>query len=672
MHQPLYKNGTTGEYEMPWTFLHAIKDYYDMPWHVSQFEGLKVCFNLTPVLIAQLKEYASGKAKCKFLRLMRKPVKELLPEEKNWLLRFLFHGNVETMVKPFKLYYEFFLKFEQEDQEDFIRNISNQDFLNIEVLFLLSWCGKYLRENSPTVKRLIDRESVFSEEEKLELLEELQKFTGKILPLYRALRTQKKIEITTTPYYHPILPLLLKIESARESAPSVRLPALHVNFTDDAELQVETAFRKSEEIFGKVEGVWPAEGGISEDSLILLRERGAKWCASDEEILFKSLDRRSGTREFLYRVYSFKGVKLLFRDRELSDLIGFVYKGWNENEAVNDFLQRLKKIESQFKTPVVSIILDGENCWEFYRDNGYPFRERLYRALTQESWIETTFPSELQPTETLGKVVAGSWIGGNFLTWVGEPEKNRAWELLGITKLNIEEAKEHPNYKEARERILTAEGSDWFWWFGKKHYSKFLEEFDKLFRSNLIGAYKLVDRSVPKELLFPINRSKISVSSSPRNYVEAVIDGEVTSYYEWLDAGRVNLLGFATMEKGNFIMKELFYGYDQQGNLFLRIDGNWEKLKGTHFEVILEFSEREEKKFTVKPTGEVEGCKSGRSALKRVLEVKLPSECLKGIMGRKSHLTVKLIVRGKLIEEAPFLSFALLDLSRNFSFEWMV
>ncbi|ADU96944.1 glycoside hydrolase family 57 [Thermovibrio ammonificans HB-1] len=671
MHQPLYRNGITGEYEMPWVFLHGIKDYYDMAWHASKFEGLKVTFNLTPVLIKQLKEYGEGKANCKFLELMKRPVKELQNHEKRWLLQFLFHGNVETMVKPFKHYYELFLRFERESQEgSFLKNLTSQDFLNLEVLFLLSWCGRYLRENSRVVKRLVEKESVFSEEEKLELIGELLRFTGKVIPLYSRLSREGKVEVSTTPYYHPILPLLLNIEAAKESTPDVRLPALHVNFKDDAELQTEKAIKEVKELFDFKGGVWPAEGGVSEEALKLLKEKGANWCATDEEVLFKSLSRRFGTREPLYRVYSYEGLKLLFRDRELSDLIGFVYKSWREDDAVEDFTGRLKRIGEQFKEPVVSVILDGENCWEFYRENGYPFREKLYRTLSQLEWVESVFPSELEATEKLERVVAGSWIGGNFLTWVGDREKNRAWELLGITKLNLEEERENDNYRKAKEKLLAAEGSDWFWWFGKGHYTPFSQTFDRLFRSNLIAVYKLLNKTIPQELFTPISRFKSSASEPPRNFVKAQVDGQVTSYYEWLEAGKVDLLEFSTMATQGFVMRELYYGYDRNGNLYLRVDGDWKRLKGRRFQVVFEISGKEKKSFTVEPNGTVTGCKGAKGALNRILEVEIPAECLSE-RGRL-YLTVKLVVDGKVVEEAPFLSYALLDLSRDFSSEWMV
>ncbi|WP_457681518.1 glycoside hydrolase family 57 protein [Thermovibrio sp.] len=668
MHQPLYRNGITGEYQMPWVFLHSIKDYYDMPWHLSKF-NLKAAFNLTPVLIEQIEEYGKGGKRCRFIYLMRKEVKELSLKEKEWLLQFLFRANLETMIKPLKDYYKLFLH--REISEEFLSEVSNQDFLNLQVLFLLSWCGKFLRENSKVVKRLLEKESVFTQKEKEELLNELLQFTGKVIPLYRELYKKGQIEITTTPYYHPILPLLIDINCAREATPEVKLPALHVNFSDDAREQVERGLKKSRDVFGEVKGVWPAEGGVSGEALELLKEKGVSWSATDEEILFKSLQEKTGSREPLYRVYSYKGLKLLFRDRELSDLIGFTYKSWREEDAVNDFISRLERIRKEFKGATVSVILDGENCWEFYRENGYPFRELLYQKLQESPFIETVLPREVEAERELKRIFPGSWIGGNFLTWIGEEEKNRAWELVGITKLMVEKEREREGYLRAKEKLLAAEGSDWFWWFGEGHYTPFKEQFEELFKSSLIGALKELELEVPRELLLPISKKREEGGRAPKNYLKPEVDGRISNYYEWLEAGKVRLADFSTMESSAFLLKELYYGYDEEGNLYLRVDGRWQELKGKEFRVRIRLYEKEEKEFVVE--GErVLGCEGGKAKVDKVLEVEIPRECLGELSGKVVYLRVILEVEGKVKEELPLYAPAKLVLNRDFSTEWMV
>ncbi len=668
MHQPYYKNPISGEFELPWVFLHGIKDYIDMPWQAGRFKGLKITFNLTPSLIVQLNEYSRKEVKCRFLNLMKKKVNDLSLEEKKFLARFFLNPSMKRLSERVSGLKDFLIRFEKEpDIDKFCREVEDHNFLKLQVLYLLSWCGEMVRRSSKVVKELLKRDGVFTEEEKLELIYELQDYLSKVIPLYKKLQEEGKAEITVSPFYHPILPLLINVESARESTPNVKLPSISVSLREDAVVQVKRAVELYKEIFGKEpEGVWPAEGGVSNEALELLSGVGFKWGATDEEVLFKSLIEKVGNKSPLYKAYSYRGkLKLFFRDRELSDLIGFTYKTWKEEDAVKDFISRLRKIEENYPNSVVSVILDGENCWEYYRNNGFEFREELYKALTENNWIETSFFSQVEPEGSLNSVVAGSWINGNFLNWVGDDEKNRAWELLGITRAEIDQN------EEALERVLVAEGSDWFWWFGRGHRSEFVDEFDRLFRSNLIDALRIARKRIPKELLSPI-KEKVSLSTSPSYYIKPEIDGEVTSYFEWLNAGRVELTSFSTTESSCVYMKELYYGYDREGNLYIRIDGSWDKLKGKEVKVILELFGREHKRLSIKVGEGSQECPGIKSALKKVLEIFIPSPCIKEFMGGRVNFTVKLVVDGAFIEEAPFLSYGVLELCREFENEWMV
>jgi len=669
MHQPVYKNGLTGEYELPWVFLHAIKDYYDMPWHLSRFPKVKAVFNLTPSLVFQLEEYASGKAKCRFLSLISKSVKELSLEEKSYLVK-IFFSTSPKLLSSFNFLKELAIKFQRDKKRNFCKNLTNQDFLNLQVLFLLSWCGNFLKSENEFVKKLIDKGSAFSESEKQELLAELLRFTGKVVPLYRELSERGQIELTTTPFYHPILPLLIDMRIAKVSTPDVKLPALHVSFKDDAQVQLERALSFHRQRFGDVKGVWCSEGAVSEETLKLLSDKAVDWTATDEEILFRSLEEHIGTREPLYKVYSFKGVKLIFRDRELSDLIGFVYKGWESRQAAEDFLKRLRNIYDSFSSPVVSVVLDGENCWEFYDNNGYEFREFLYGGISESDWIETVFPSDLKAGRELSRLFPGSWIGGNFLTWIGDDEKNRAWELLGTAKLEIERRKGDDS---VRKHLLIAEGSDWFWWFGKGHYSPFSHDFDRLFRSQLIAIYRELGADIPHNLLSPVKRFTQEKSIPPRGYVKPVIDGEVTNYYEWLLAGEIDLLEFSTMETSSFVMERLYYGYDEEGNLYLRIDGNWEKFLNRKFELIVDLEGEKLHRFSFAFSGNrgtAPECEGSEAALKKVLEIAIPSSCLERT--ERLKLAVKLFINGKFLEEAPHFTYGVLELSKDFETDWIV
>ncbi|NIA11785.1 MAG: glycoside hydrolase [Nitrospiraceae bacterium] len=673
MHQPIYRNGLTGEYELPWVFLHAIKDYYDMPWHISRFPKLKATFNLTPSLVYQLEDYASGNANCKFLRLMEKPVKELEEDEKTFLIRIFFSPS-PNLFSHFELYKRLYLNYQRDSLKEFCRNLTNQDFLNLEVFFLLSWCGSFLRKNNPLVRNMLEEGSAFSEDAKGRLLSELKLFIGKILPLYRELERKGQIEISTTPFYHPILPLLLDMSSAKESVPDIRLPAVHANLRKDGEAQLDKALSFHRKRFKEALGVWPAEGGISNDTIGLFIRKGIRWTASDEDVLFRSLEEHVGTREPLYRVYSYRdSINLIFRDKELSSLIGFVYRGWRPDDAAKDFIERLRRIESSYDEPVVSVILDGENCWEFYDKNGFDFREKLYSSLSESEWIDTVKPSELEASSSLRRVVAGSWIGGNFLTWIGDPDKNRAWELIGMAKLQFE--KSGKENEEANEHILISEGSDWFWWLGKGHYTPFPQEFDRLFRSHLIKVYRILGSGIPNSLFTPVKRFKAKMVKPPKCYISVNVDGEVSSYFEWLNSGEIELLEFPTMDSLSFIMRKAYYGYNENRTLFLRVDGQWKKLIGRNLEVVVELSGEEVKSFSFSlKNGRAFSpeCESAVAVLGRILEVSIPSDCLGKLSRSKAGLKIKLFVDGKLFEEAPPFSFATVDMSRNFETEWMV
>ncbi len=678
MHQPTYVDPLTGEFEMPWVFLHAIKDYYDMPRHVEE-AGIKATFNLTPCLIEQLQLYESDPSKCRFLSLMKKPVSKLTRDEKKHLLKFLFKGNLKNMIMPLRFYYELFLKKERsESEEEFLSWISNQDFLNLEVLFLLSWTGAFVRRESDVVKNLIKKESVFSEEEKLRLIDELLKFSKKVLPLYSKLKEEGLIELTTTPYYHPILPLLIDMQVAKQATPDVKLPAVHATFKDDALLQVKLAKEKFLEAFGfEPEGVWPAEGAVSEDALRLLKGEGFRWSATDEEILFKSLHEKTGDRSPLYRVYEFEGLKIFFRDRTLSDLIGFSYANWKAQDAVNDFKERLRKIRQSYGGAVVSVILDGENCWESYESNGKDFISGLYKSLAESDECETVLPSDVKATSELKRVFAGSWIGGNFLTWVGDEEKNRAWELLGLTKVFYETRQKDGN-DEALKCLLTAEGSDWFWWFGKGHFTEFSDVFDYLFRANLMKVYKSFGQDIPDELLSPVKSSTAEpVSQEPNFYIKPIIDGKITSYFEWLNAGKIPLAGFSAMETSSFRLKELYYGYDEDKNLYIRIDGKFEDILEKGYSLEIEMIGKQKlsiiTELSKKCRAKVKkSCMPIEAAVDKIFEAKIPLRCLNVDKDGIIEVCVKLFQNGRLVEEVPLFGFAKLNVAKEFTYEWMV
>lgn len=668
MHQPYYKNPFTNLFEMPWTFLHAIKDYYEMPWYLSNYPNIKATFNLVPSLIQQINEYIENPDYCYFLKTVKKPVEELTENEKSYLTDILFSANLNTMIKPLERYYQLYLK-----KHSAGIKFTNQELLDLEVLFLLSWSGNYLRENNKTVKKLLQKKQGYTEEEKNNLIDDLLEFLKEIIPFYKKLHKQGQIEISTTPYYHPILPLLLDINSAKESLSNINLPKVKSGFKDDADIQVKKAIEYYSKIFGKnPEGFWPSEGSISNDTIKMFKDNNVKWTASDEDVLFGSLNNKN--IDNVYKVYEFQGVKIFFRDKYLSDAIGFRYQNLNPSTAVKDFMLRLKHIyEKSDFNPVVSVILDGENAWEFYKNNGKDFFDTLYKEISNQDWLESiTFSEVLQKDisiEKLNSIKAGSWIYGNFATWIGHKEKNKAWEYLSETKQILEFEKENKNYQKAKEHLLIAEGSDWFWWYGDDHFSHYSDKFDLLFRLNLQKIYTLLKKDIPSKLLRPIKKLyKEPIIKEPTAFIKPIIDGYISNYFEWLAAGEVDLTFDMSSMSFDTILKKLYYGYDES-YLYLRLDGKIENIKDKDYILKISLLSTCEIEFSLPLSSKIEDINGINVCANKVVEVAIPLnlfEC------RKFDIAFAIIKEDQVIEKLPIYSVLTLDISKDFTYDWIV
>lgn len=581
MHQPYYKDNLSNTTLMPWVFLHAIKDYYDMPWYLEKFPNIKATFNLVPSLMLQIDEYIDRKANDKLINIIKKDVGSLKIEELQFLEEFLFLSNEKNMIKPLNRYHELLLKYKSNSNS--LDQFSYQELNELQVLFLLSWCGNYLRENSYLIKSLITQGSNYSHEQKIELLDELYDFLSKIVPYYKKLAQTNQIAISTTPFYHPILPLLLDRNSAKEAKSGVVLPNSFENYEEYAKLQVSKAvdFFKEKFDYAPV-GFWPSEGSVSMKTLELLQSNNIKWVATDEEILFKSINTHN--KEDLYKPYFLKGerqdINLFFRDKYLSDLIGFEYSKKESLQAAQDFISHLKNIYLNANdSTLVSVILDGENAWEFYPNNAQDFFENLYRLINEQEWCETVLFDEvsklpIQQVE-LPKLATGSWINGNFDIWIGSSEKNKAWELLDLTKQNFEELKDQLDesvIKKVEREFLIALGSDWFWWYGDDHFTELNHQFDEQFRAHLKNIYKLLDLEIPSEIFMPIVKKvkKDSGHIKPTDFITPFVDGNMSNFFEWLNSGFIDIKKeFSTMDSSSSLVEALYYGKDKLGNLYL-------------------------------------------------------------------------------------------------------
>jgi len=601
-HQPFYKDPLSNRYELPWVRLHATKDYYDMVALLEEFPKIRANFNLVPSLLVQLEDYAQGKAHDKFLGLTQKAAADLSFEERQFILHNFFMANWENMIDPYPRYRELLDKRGRSPWgEDYARvpaYFKEQDWRDLQVWFNLAWFDPWWRERDGFIRGLVEKGRGFTEEEKHKLLEKQYEICGLVAMKHRQMMERGQIEITATPFYHPILPLLCDTEASRMAMPHVNLPHQRFQHHEDAKAQIERALADHEKRFGrKPRGMWPSEGSVSEQAAELMMEAGVEWAATDEAVLAKSLQPDPFSRDDIYEPYQFqrgsKNLNFFFRDHELSDAIGFVYAGWNSHDAVEDFIRRLHGIRERLKVRdgahprphVASVILDGENCWEYYKQDGLPFLRELYQRLSEEPLLQTVCGSayldEVKELRHLPRLWSGSWIDANFSIWIGHHEDNQAWDFLYRTRQFLvqyleshPEAAGSPQAQLAWDEIYIAEGSDWCWWYGDDHSSANDETFDYLFRKHLMNVYTVLGSKIPDDLHIPIKIKRVvSAVKPPVDFVTPQIDGRVTSYFEWQAAGSYQTEAGATgtMHRAQNLVKAIYFGFDLN-NLYFRLD----------------------------------------------------------------------------------------------------
>lgn len=661
MHQPDYRRND-GMMSMPWVFLHAIKDYYDMPWLLSLYPGLKGTFNITPSLIEQLSLYREPLQNDYFLSLWERHPSMLDEHQKEWVIKLCKATQYETMVKKMERFEALFHR----------RKYSDADFIDLETVFLLAWCGNYLRRENDVVKELIDKKSGYTQLDKTRLLETLCAFIETILPFYASLQERGIISVSTTPYYHPIMPLLIDMENATRANEYTPLPERVFSLKEDALLHVERSIELYIKTFGKIpRGFWPAEGAVDEASLRIYKKYGIKWIATDEAVLFNShpdLERKD-----LYQSYLYDGVTIGFRDHELSDLIGFTYRFKPPRDAAEHFIRMVEKIGTAQNDPTVFVIVDGENAWEFFEGNGFDFFSSLYTHLTNSSWCHTVTFDEVShfPSRPLKNIIPGSWINGNFDTWVGHFQKNRAWELIYQTHRDVENFSGKIS-EEAVEKIndhfLKAECSDWFWWYGDDHPTEFGYEFDLLFRENLIAIYRFLEIPPPANLFEPIivRRNLTPFWVKPQNAISPVIDGQYRSFFEWAGCGSINeQIIYSTMEGMRGPIEMILYGYDEK-SLYLAFDGDFANRSELALVMIIEETG---KQFTF-PLEEPDSTEGIQIALDERLEIGISRIYFKSHTA--VHLRFELIRGERVIQTMPGSGPLLVDLDENYAGNWFI
>lgn len=589
MHQPNYIIPNTNSFAMPWVRFHGLKDYLDMPKMVSQFENVKVTFNLVPSLIDQIELYEKG-YNDPHLDLSEIKAELLSESQKREILTTFFNVPEKTMIKPYHKFRKMHRKVKDNINQSILASLfSSDEIRDIQIWSNLVWIDPIFR-NDEKIKYLYDKGEHFTEDDKHVLLSWQKEFLKKIIPTYRDLFSQKKIDVSFTPYYHPILPLLCDTESALEALPKLKLPENRFKYPEDARAQIEMSVKKFESIFGEpLKGMWPSEGSISEETAEIAYQAGIKWLGGDEQVLYHSL-RKSNIEikgDLFPTVYQYKnGMKFLFRNHFISDRIGFVYSSMEPEDAARDFINNILKIReknlSRIEQTVIPIILDGENAWEYFPNDGYDFLTGLYKRLDEEPLIQTVTFSEavdMIPAQKLNSIFAGSWINHNFKVWIGHKEDNQAWDLLYKVRKTLTEFEQQNQdfdktaIQNAWKQIYIAEGSDWCWWYGDEHRNPSNTQFDILYRKHLASVYEFLNLEIPEELSIPIFKDIEELHIiEPEILLSPKIDGRISHFYEWSGAGCLDIRNSgSTMHLSEKNISKIYHAYDHT-NIYFRLD----------------------------------------------------------------------------------------------------
>lgn len=596
MHQPSYRDPVTGEVLLPWVRLHGVKDYSDMA-TVLELTGAaepRMTVNWVPGLLDQIdamRQPEYGRRE-RFWRLSTRPAEELSASEIDVIRQHFFSLPHETMLEPYERYRELRDKVRATDRLD------PAELSDLQVWFNLAWCGLHARQH-PTVQALLARGRGFSDADKQALLEAQREVVLGLVARWRALSDQGRVELSASPYYHPILPLLCDTEQARAADPSTPLPVLRFRWKADADAHIRLALDAHRRHFGQApRGMWPSEGSVSAEILPLMRSARVSWLVTDEAILWKTLGGRAypgapgaggatNRPTDKYHPWTLDGVTLFFRDHGLSDKIGFVYARWPRQRAYADFVQSLvaiRRLTEPEGDAVVVIALDGENCWEHYPGGITEFLPGLLDAIAETPGLTLGTLSEVQaavPARPLPGLGTGSWIDGTFRTWLGDPVKNKAWDLLAETRQAVKRPMSELLASDPglADLVMRSEASDWWWWFGEGHSTAFDGEFDALFRDHLKAIWLALGETPPEELkssVYDLAASGLAPGPQPQrvkapmNQLDIALDGSASWYFKWLGAGEI-LQSYGAIHRAESLLSRVLYGNDDEA-LYLRLD----------------------------------------------------------------------------------------------------
>lgn len=607
-HQPQYYKDDAGVYTRPWVRVHATKDYYDMAATVAKYPNVHITFNLTPVLIEQLNDFVDNGAKDQYWVLAEVPADQLTDEQKTFILTRFFDANWDNMIRShpgYKRLLDLRGGTTEEAIAKAVTTFTEQDFRDLQIWFNLTWIDPDELAKEP-LKTLVAKDHDFAESDKAILFTEVKRIMAEVIPIHKQLLEAGQIEVITTPLAHPILPLIYNSDEAATGNPDAELPT-QFSYVQDGIAQLNQSVEIYKETYGvEPKGLWPGEGAVSQDIVPLVSNAGYSWMASGEQELAASLGIGSFTRDSndtvlqadqLYRPYFVEGradgpiqggkVMMVFRDSVISDKLGFTYSQTPGKEAAADVMHRLENIRQELKKEgatgphLVSIILDGENAWEYYPNDGKEFLNALYADLSESTTIKTVTPSEylamFPEQESLPTLFSGAWFSQNYDTWIGEPEETIAWNYLGKTRkflAEYETGKATPPSEEALTQAFQymyfAEGSDWFWWYGSDQDSGNDAYFDQGFRSLLAKVYETLEVPVPTYVKVPIIAKSVVVTTQEfSGSFTPTIDGNA-SEGEWDKAAYYPFAGGAMASADN-VASGFYYGVDSK-NMYLRID----------------------------------------------------------------------------------------------------
>ena len=613
-HQPFYKDLVTGEYRLPWVRLHALKDYYGMVKLLDEFPNVHQTFNLVPSLIAQIQDYVAGTAQDPFLKVAAKPARDLTSEERRFALQYLFQANPANMIGRYPRYKELWEIFRGagDSPERADKYFQPHDFTDLQVLSQIAWFDEFFLAD-PEVAALVKKGHGYTLEDQAFVIARERELLGKVLPAHATAAQQGTVEISTSPFYHPILPLVCDTNQGGISSPGLPLPQNRFRHPEDAREQLKRGLDLHLQVFGvRPVGVWPSEGSVSEEVLAIAQNLGVRWMATDEGVLGRSLGinfSRDGhgrlpleNAEKLYDIHRFETASaqmyLVFRDHTISDLVGFVYSGMPAAEAAQHLIRNIKDagqlIIDKGRDAIIPVILDGENAWEYYPQSGREFLRRFYDGLQNDKGIEAVTVSEAisrhKQFPKLSSLVPGSWINANFNVWIGAPEDNKSWDYLYHARNFYAEAAARATETQrqlAFEEILISEGSDWNWWYGPEHHSANDRDFDELYRKHLSNVYQALGATPPDYLAQPITATASRPAFTPQtSYIHPKVAGDMVRYFEWMGAAVYTAdRRSGSMHGKQFLVDSVYAGIDET-YVYGRLDFAG-KVPGMDFELVV-------------------------------------------------------------------------------------